>query len=83
MREATGELNITVVVVTLVAVLVAFFYGVIWPNVKGGLSYTQNCNNVICDKKTYDRKTGKVECRYKAVGEDNSTGKPIKCPWKG
>ena len=81
MREATGELNMTVVVVTLVAVLVAFFYGVIWPNVKGGLSYTQNCNNVVCDSKTYNRATGKVKCKY--YDNNGNAAKDIECSWKG
>ena len=81
MREATGELNMTVVVVTLVAILVAFFYGVIWPTIKGGLGYTQNCNNVTCDVKTYDRNTGKVKCKY--YDKNGKAGKEITCSWKG
>lgn len=82
MREATGELNITVVVVTLVAVLVAFFYAVIWPIVRSNLTYTQNCNNVVCDSSQLDRSTGKVKCQY-YDNNGNAVGNSIMCPWKG
>ena len=82
MREATGELNITVVVVTLVAVLVAFFYAVIWPIVKNNLTYTQNCNNVVCDGSQIDRSTGKVKCQY-YDNNGKAVGNSIMCPWKG
>ena len=82
MREATGELNMTMVVVTLVAVLVAFFYGVLWPLAKRSLAYTQNCNNVVCDLNSYDRSKGTVSCQYYDK-DGNATGKQVTCPWKG
>ncbi len=82
MRQATGELTMTVVVVTLVAILVAFFYGVLWPTIKSNLSYTQNCNNVVCNANTLNRSTGKVKCKYYDKN-GNDTGKEVTCPWKG
>ncbi len=82
MKQATGELNMTVVVVTLVAVLVAFFYAVLWPLIRSNLTYTQNCNNVVCDGSKLDRSTGKTECQY-YDDNGNKVGNPIKCPWKG
>ena len=36
MKEATGELNMTLIVVVIVALLSFFFFSVIWPNIKGG-----------------------------------------------
>lgn len=82
MKEATGELNMTVVIVTLVAVLVAFFYGVMWPMIKGGLAHTQNCNNVVCDVKDYDVNTGTVKCQYYNA-DGVAEGNKVTCPWKG
>lgn len=82
MKQATGELNVTIVVVISVGILLAFFYGVLWPMIKGNLSYTQNCNNAICDKGTFDKNTGRVTCQY--VNKDgNPEGNSFTCPWRG
>ena len=32
MKEATGELNVTLIVVMAVGILVAYFYFTIWPS---------------------------------------------------
>ena len=45
MKEATGELNMTVVTVVAIAALIAFFYLVIWPSVKTGMALTSACNS--------------------------------------
>ena len=34
MKEATGELNMTVVTVVAIAAVAAFFYAFIWPGIK-------------------------------------------------
>ena len=34
MKEATGELNMTVVTVVAIAAVAAFFYAFIWPSIK-------------------------------------------------
>lgn len=44
MKEATGELNMTVVTVVAIAALIAFFYLVIWPTVKTGMTLNNACN---------------------------------------
>ena len=44
MKEATGELNMTVVTIVAVAALLAFFYAVIWPNLKAGMALSSACN---------------------------------------
>lgn len=76
MREATGELNMTYVVVTLVAALVAFFYFVIWPMIDTGQKQEAGCNNAICPKT--DDGDGWVECTPKG-----DSGKTITCKYKG
>ena len=45
MKEATGELNMTVVTVVAIAAVGAFFYAFVWPNIKLGLM-KNTCNNV-------------------------------------
>ncbi len=44
MKEATGELNMTVVTVVAIAALVAFFYLVIWPVLQTGMTLNSACN---------------------------------------
>ena len=48
MKEATGELNMTVITVVAIAAVAAFFYAFIWPSIKKSIlsqsvcSYGQN-----------------------------------------
>lgn len=44
MKEATGELNLTVITVVAIAALMAFFYLVIWPNLKVSMALNTACN---------------------------------------
>ena len=44
MKEATGELNMTVITISAIAVLLAFFYLVIWPNLQAGMALSSACN---------------------------------------
>lgn len=48
MKEATGELNMTVVTVVAIAAVGAFFYAVIWPGIKSSLAMN-NCKNMCPD----------------------------------
>lgn len=50
MKEATGELNMTVITVVAVAAVGAFFYAVIWPRVKGNITQSTDCANAVCTK---------------------------------
>ena len=45
MKEATGELNMTVVTIVAIAALLAFFYLIIWPNIQTGMVLTTACNS--------------------------------------
>ena len=38
MKEATGELNMTVVTVVAIAAVGAFFYAFVWPNIKTSIA---------------------------------------------
>lgn len=49
MKEATGELNATVVVILAVGVLIAFFYYTLWPILKGNFESQTRCSKAICE----------------------------------
>lgn len=77
MREATGELNITLVIVTLVGALVVFFYAVIWPMIDNDQAYQMKCNKAACGGGADDvDENGMIECTDK-------DGNTIMCKYKG
>lgn len=92
MKETTGELNITIVIVIAVSVLVAFFYFVIWPSLDKNFQANSKCSSAICElPEECKKKSGNdnacdsvtnelVKCYYL----DNKKNKyDIYCPWKG
>lgn len=76
MREATGELNLTLIVVLAVAAMVAFFSMVLWPIIKNSIHETNDCSNAICTCKTLncseEKNSGVIYCEDEIV-----------CPYKG
>ena len=46
MKEATGELNMTVITVVAIAAVATFFYAFVWPSIKASLLLTTACNSV-------------------------------------
>ena len=48
MKEATGELNMTVITVVAIAAVGAFFYAFIWPGIKSSIQRNTNCANAVC-----------------------------------
>ncbi len=44
MKEATGELNMTVVTVVAIAALVGIFYVFIWPTIQVGMALSSACS---------------------------------------
>ena len=63
MKEATGELNMTVVTVVAIAAVGAFFYAFVWPSIKNSItdSVDSNSNQCIreCEK---TNTTGRTDC---------------------
>lgn len=45
MKEATGELNMTVIAVVAIAAVGAFFYAFVWPRIKGTVNSQSVCSN--------------------------------------
>ena len=49
MKEATGELNTTVIVLTLVGLLSALFFYTVWPMIRSNFVSNTNCSKAICE----------------------------------
>ena len=85
MKEATGELNMTVVTVVAIAALIAFFYLVIWPTVKTGMTLSSACNASNGGRSAYTQNlannggtiscTGNGVCSYTPAGGGTATTK--------
>ncbi len=79
MREASGELNMTVVIVTFVAALGVFFFTVIWPAIRNNMASQTKCSDAICEKD--EDGDGRVQCYYRdSKGNDSAS---FTCVWKG
>lgn len=80
MKEATGELNMTVITVVAIAAVAAFFYAFVWPAIKNNITSSQYCTQswdcTGCDGTT-------CTCKYcKDGGFDCETPSEVKCPDK-
>ncbi len=68
MKEATGELNITVITVVAIAAIAAFFYAFIWPAIKNNLnrqtlcSSAYHCEGTSCSALDKDGNVVTVNC---------------------
>lgn len=79
MKEATGQLNSTLVVILAVGVLSAFFYFGLWPSLKHNMDQQTKCSKAICNKCPIDGSDGKlVSCYY---CDDHDTPQEITCTW--
>ncbi len=77
MKEATGELNMTVVTVVAIAAVGAFFYAIIWPAIKSNLLANTYCASAIkCEP---GEKEGTQKCYYYANGDTTKLEGPITC----
>lgn len=79
MKEATGELNLSVIVISSVAILAAFFYTVLWQMINHNQQSQVNCSKAICNKPTDEDLTPEyVTCHM--PGDDDET---FECKYKG
>ena len=70
MKEATGELNVTVITVVAIAAVAAFFYAFIWPIVKNNLNrqnlcsaaYSCNASHSVCKMLDKDGNETTIDC---------------------
>ena len=78
MRQAVGELNSSIIVVIIVGLLIALFYGLVWPTIKDGLKSNSRCADAVCDVGIKEGKVG-VEC-YSPHVKDKEY---FYCPYRG
>lgn len=78
MKEATGELNMTVVIVIAVGILAAFFYTVIWPLISNNFNSNARCADAICECTGSCKNDGMATCHLK-----DKKSNTFKCAWKG
>ena len=86
MKEATGDLNMTVIIVMIVAALVVFFSVYITPLVLNGIKSESNCSNAICPCKSMTADNGACTDCYICENKNGGTCKksqPFRCPYKG
>lgn len=80
MKEATGELNMTVVTVVAIAAVAAFFYAFIWPGIQRTIERSTYCATASCGE-CVEGTNGKqtCQCTYQdAEGEE----KEITCEFQ-
>ena len=78
MKEAVGELNSSIIVVIVVGLLIALFYGLVWPIIRNGLKDNSRCADAVCDVGIKSGEVG-VEC----YSPHDETKEYFYCPYKG
>lgn len=71
MKEATGELNMTVITVVAIAAVGAFFYAFVWPQIKNSIEANTYCATASCSNCTVDG--SKQKCNCTAEKSDGTT----------
>ncbi len=88
MKEAMGELNATVIVVIIVAMLSLFFFSYIWPLIRTDFNRSTRCDKAVCVcPDAYKQPDGRCNIPEENHGlidcHVQGTSDIIKCPWKG
>lgn len=78
MKEATGELNMTVITVVAIAAIAGLFYAFVWPMIQR--SIVQNTCNTMGNNWTAQETTnGQVTAGCQAAKIDNAGGTSWQC----
>lgn len=83
MKEATGELNMTVVTVLAITAIGVLFYTLVWPSIKNSINSSTKCANAMCEACAAGAKS--TSCTYYDYDDEgNMTGgaQEITCPCK-
>lgn len=75
MKEATGELNMTVITVVAIAAIAALFYTLVWPAIKKQIESNTKCASAVCDPNCTTRT---CVCTY----IDGNSTSDVTCPNK-
>lgn len=82
MKEATGELNMTVVTVVAIAAVAAFFYAFVWPNIQNSIKGNTYCATAQCSD-CQDKGNGSQVCNScQAYDENGDATWEGKCTFK-
>lgn len=76
MKEPTSELNLAVIVAISVGVLMAFFFGFIWPALNHNFEKTSNCSKATCNCEAEIVEANDGYCACKVIKESDFTGEP-------
>lgn len=76
MKQAMGDLNMTVIVVIIIALLSFFFFTVLWPMIQNNMAQTTRCDEAICNSEP--NSDGSVTCHL-----SESPNSEFTCAWKG
>jgi len=80
MKEATGELNMTVVTVVAIAAVGAFFYAFIWPGIQQSIERSTYCATASCGE-CEASSNGKQKCKC-TYTDKAGTEKEIDCEFQ-
>ena len=75
MKEATGELNMTVVTVIAIAAVAAFFYAFVWPAIRNQIEASTYCAMATCNQSSCKQEGSRrtcTDCLAVGVMEDGS-----------
>ena len=78
MKEATGELNSTIIVVIAIAGLMALFSIIVFPTVMAGFDKRAQCADAICD-----RGYNSHYLSYCYSPKDPGKNNVFECPYRG
>ena len=75
MKEATGELNMTVITVVAIGAVMVFFYLVIWPSIQNGMVLNSACNTSGGNKYSQTTDDGSISCSNGSCTYTTNDGK--------
>lgn len=86
MKEATGELNMAIIVSISIGILAAFFFGFLWPIINTNFQKNSQCNKAICNcsnetRQDIENDTGKKN--YCLCHDKKNEDETFYCPFKG
>ena len=79
MKEATGELNMTVIVIVAIAAVAAIFYVFVWPVIQGNLTANARCSGAYGCGDCTDEGTMTCEGYYEEDGTLEETEIQCSC----
>lgn len=81
MKQATGELNGSVITVMAVATLTVLFFTVIWPMIRANLENDSQCSSAVCDNGFIP--SGENEGMAYCYNRNDPSREPFMCPFRG